>query len=193
MENLLPERGEAYLLPGLFPRAEGDELFLRLQREVPWRQEPIRIFGREVMQPRLTAWYAGPGVRYGYSGIELRGEPWSPLLLGIKARAEEVSGQAFNGALLNYYRDGQDSMGWHRDDEPGLGARPVIASVNFGATRVFRMRLKADKKVIRSVPLEHGSLLLMRGEMQHAWEHALPKTARPSGPRINLTFRTLLL
>lgn len=189
--NLLPERGEALLLPELFTEGESAELFRRLQEEVPWRQEAIRLFGREVMQPRLISWFADPGASYGYSGRTLKAEAWSELLLSLKARAEAAAATEFNGVLLNYYRNGQDSMGWHRDNEPELGPHPVIASLTFGASRRFKLRLKERKDVSREILLTPGSCLIMRGETQRHWEHSLPKVARAE-PRINLTFRRIL-
>jgi len=190
--NLLPERGEALLYPGFFAGPEAEILFRRLEKEVPWRQEAIRIFGRSVNQPRLISWFADPGAAYGYSGIRLEAAAWTPLLLEIKARVEEAAGTTFNGLLLNYYRGGQDSMGWHRDNEPELGPHPVIASVSFGAPRRFLLRRVGQKDQKVEVSLGEGSLLLMRGESQTAWEHSVPKTAKAFGPRVNLTFRKIL-
>ena len=186
--NLLPFGGEAILYPELFSKPESDELYTQLQQQTAWTQEPIKIFGRLVMQPRLTACYGEKAV--AYSGITMQIYPWTALLLDVKQRVEQIAGVAFNSVLLNYYRDGNDSMGWHRDNERELGLQPVIASVSFGAPRVFKLRTyKAHDHPI-SVPLPHGSLLLMRGDSQHIWEHSLPKSKAGEG-RINLTFRQI--
>ena len=175
---LSPERAAAYLR--------------ELETTIAWRQEPIRLFGREVMQPRLTAWYGDPGTRYGYSGLRLAPLPWTPALLDLRARVETAAAARFNCVLLNRYRHGQDSMGWHADDEPELGAAPVIASLSLGATRRFRLRPRDAQRPPHApvtLALTSGSLLLMRGPTQQYWQHAVPKTARPTAPRLNLTFR----
>ncbi|RYG51167.1 MAG: alpha-ketoglutarate-dependent dioxygenase AlkB [Chitinophagaceae bacterium] len=189
--NLLPHHGEAYLYNIFFSVQEADNMMRSLRDELPWKQEPVRIFGKELMQPRLTCWCADPGVSYSYSGITMHGEPWNPVLTVIKERVEKIAGVRFNGALLNYYRSGQDSMGWHRDNEKELGGNPVIGSVSFGGTRKFRFRDYSSKKEIIPVDLAHGSFLLMKGLTQHYWEHQLPKTTKNNLPRINITFRCL--
>lgn len=186
--NLLPFGGEAILYPDLFNTQESDDIYARLQVETTWTQEPIKIFGKLVMQPRLTACYGEKAV--AYSGITMRIQPWTSLLLDIKKKVEQTTGTKFNSVLLNYYRDGNDSMGWHRDNEHELGAQPVIASVSFGVARVFKLRTYKEHKNTISVPLPHGSLLLMRGDSQHVWEHSLPKKKIQAG-RINLTFRQI--
>ena len=163
-----------------------------LETTITWRQEPIRLFGRAVMQPRLTAWYGDPGAVYGYSGLRLAPLPWTPALVELRTQVEAAAAARFNCVLLNLYRHGQDSMGWHADDEPELGAAPVIASLSLGATRRFRLRPR-DAQCPPHPPvtleLTSGSLLLMRGPTQQYWQHAVPKTARPTAPRLNLTFR----
>ena len=189
--NLLPFEGEAFFYPALFSREESDTFYRQLLNEVNWKQEPIKIFGKEIMQPRLTAWYGEAGKRYSYSGITMEPMGWTPWLLAIKQRIESVAKVIFTGALLNQYRTGQDSMGWHRDNEKELGMNPVIGSVSFGATRKFQLRNYTNKKITRSIELTHGSFLLMQGETQHRWEHQVPKTAKDKGIRINLTFRVI--
>ena len=155
--------------------------------EIPWQQHDITLFGRTVPQPRLLAWIGdGP---YRYSGRTYAPGPWTPTLRAVKARVEATVGQRFDAVLCNRYRDGQDSMGRHSDDEPELG--PVIASVSLGAVRTFVLRHRHEPRVHR-LPLAPGSLLVMAGATQRDWTHALPKTARPVGERINLTFRTLV-
>ena len=177
-----------------FTADKSDELFASLQTDIPWKQEPIVLFGKEMMQPRLTAWVGDEGVSYTYSGITMTPHPWTPELLLIKNQIETISPVQFNSVLLNYYRDGQDSMGWHQDKEPELGPNPVIGSVSFGATRPFQLQHKRRKDVPRlDIPLSHGSFLLMQGATQHHWRHRIPKTQKPLGPRINLTFRKILL
>jgi alkylated DNA repair dioxygenase AlkB len=140
-----------------------------------------------VPQPRLTAWYGDDGKAYVYSGIINHPLPWTALLLALKAKAEGFAENAFNSVLLNYYRDGSDSVGWHADDEPELGERPVIASLSFGATRTFELRRRTTGKVTK-VPLTSGSILVMRGTTQHHWIHRVPKEPGCAS-RINLTFR----
>jgi alkylated DNA repair dioxygenase AlkB len=190
--NLLPFRGEAIYFPSLFSQNESDTFFNHLASDIQWKQEPITIFGRQVLQPRLTAWYGDSGKSYSYSGITMQPHTWTGDLLQIKQRIEAVSATCFTSALLNYYRNGQDSMGWHRDNEKELGINPVIGSVSFGAARTFQLRNYADKSVIRSIELTHGSFLLMRGETQHFWEHRVPKTSKINTARINITFRVIL-
>jgi len=185
--NLLPIYGEVYYFPSFFKESHADLYFEQLSREVNWKQEPIKIFGKTLMQPRLTAWFGSKD--YSYSGITMHAAPFNRTLLKIKDKIESASGENFNSALLNLYRDGQDSMGWHRDNEKELGLNPVIASLSLGATRQFRLRNYKDKKTVVSTELENGSLLLMRGETQHYWEHSLSKTSTIKGPRINITFR----
>lgn len=180
------------LFEQFFSPAEADRLYQALGTGIRWQQDRITVYGRSFDQPRLTAWYGEPGKSYAYSGIRLRPHAWTPELRAIRRRIEEETREEFSSVLLNLYRTGRDSVSWHRDDEPELGRDPVIASVSFGATRVFRMRHATRRDLQRiDIPLGHGSLLLMRGSTQHHWEHAVPKTARPVGPRINLTFRRI--
>ncbi len=190
-ENILPEAGEVFLYPGFFNATESRHYMAQLLQDVPWKQEPITIFGKTVLQPRLTAWYGDEGTTYSYSGITMPSRKWLPVLEEIKARIEAVSGVCFTGVLLNLYRDGQDSMGWHRDNEKELGINPVIGSVSFGAERVFQFRRYAQKDAKISLTLTNGSFLLMQGATQHNWEHCLPKRAGVAGMRMNLTFRVV--
>ncbi len=189
--NILPKDGEVFFFPHVFTKEESDLYLDELQREIAWKQEPITLYGRTVMQPRLTAWYGDPGKVYSYSGITMQPHEWSPALLKIKQRIETVSPVIFNSALLNLYRHQHDSMGWHRDNEKELGINPVIGSVSFGATRTFQFRHYTDKNLKRSLELTHGSLLLMQGNTQHHWEHSLPKRAKEIGVRVNITFRVI--
>jgi alkylated DNA repair dioxygenase AlkB len=150
------------------------------------------MFGREVTAPRLTAWFGDPHASYVYSGVRHDPVPWTPTLADLRARVERATEHAFNSVLLNFYRDGEDSVSWHSDDEPELGAQPVIASLSLGATRVFQLKHKRRADLARvDIELSHGSLLLMSGNCQSHWKHQIPKRrgrTRP-GPRINLTFR----
>ena len=186
--NILPFGGAAILFEKLFTQQESDDIYNELVAHIEWKQEPIKMFGKMVMQPRLTACYGEKSV--AYSGITMEVYSWTKELLVIKARVEEQTETRFNSVLLNYYRDGNDSMGWHRDNERELGESPTIASVSFGATRKFQMRTYKDKSDLVSVGLTPGSLLLMQGESQHVWEHCLPKT-KHAGGRVNLTFRSI--
>lgn len=187
--NLQLIDGSTCYLPGVIASRDADRLFETLRAEVTWRQEEIFLFGRRRPVPRLVAWHGDSGAEYRYSGVLHVPEPWSPTLQHVRLAVEELAGQRFNSVLLNLYRDGRDGMGWHSDDETELGPNPVIASVSLGATRHFRMRHKRHKGEALGIDLEHGSVLLMQGATQHHWVHALPKTRRPSGERINLTFR----
>ncbi|WP_316842300.1 alpha-ketoglutarate-dependent dioxygenase AlkB family protein [Pedobacter gandavensis] len=190
--NLLPIPGEALFLPDFFGEEESKVFFEELTVGVAWKQEPIQIFGKTVLQPRFTAFHGDPGLSYSYSGITMNAVPWTPALLEIKNRIEERYKVKFNVCLLNHYRDGNDSMGWHRDNEKSLGRYPFIASVSFGAHRIFQFRRYKEKLPIISIDLSPGSVLIMKGETQHYWEHQLPKTLKVTEPRINLTFRLIL-
>ncbi len=190
--NLLPFQGEVTFHPDFFALAESDGFFNSLQEGLAWQQEPIWMFGKQILQPRLTALYGDPKVRYGYSGIAMEALPFTEVLEKIKIRLQEFTNQEFTHVLCNFYRDGQDSMGWHRDNEPVLGKNPTIASLTFGATRSFQLRPYGKKEPKLNLELSHGRLLLMGGESQHFWEHQLPKTKKVLAPRINLTFRKLI-
>lgn len=186
----LPDADLALLAHWLAP-ACADLWFRQLLEQTPWQQPRVRLYGREYPVPRLLAWYGDAGASYRYSGLTHQPLPWTPLLAQIRARVVEAVGQPLNGVLLNYYRDGQDSMGWHSDDEPELGANPLIASLNLGATRRFDLRRKGQGRTEHSIWLEPGSLLVMRGPTQHHWQHQVAKTRSPCAPRLNLTFRLI--
>ena len=192
MQHLPIQDGTLAYAPAFFSSTESDRLLQGLVRDTPWRQDKIRLYGKEHDQPRLTAWYGDPGKSYTYSGLRLEPLLWTPLLLEIKGRVEEEAQVSFNSVLLNYYRSGQDSMGWHSDDEPELGQNPVIASVTFGGSRRFDLKHKFRPEVEKvSLELGHGSLLIMAGPTQHFWKHQIAKTARQVEPRLNLTFRVI--
>lgn len=169
-----------------------ETMLAKLISETVWRQESVKIYGKEYQQPRLVALYGDSGKKYDYSGISLRPLPWTNLLLEVKRRVEECADESFNAVFLNLYRDHNDSMGFHSDDEKELGREPTIVSVTFGATRVFRMKHKFRSDVpIQKIPLSSGTVLLMKGKTQHFWKHGINKQTEPCGPRVNLTFRTI--
>jgi alkylated DNA repair dioxygenase AlkB len=169
------------------------ELWNELETQLPWKQEPIIIFGKEVMQPRLTCWCGKPEAIIRYSGINMMPVPYSPLLKELNEKLSNYLEKNFNGVLLNYYRDGNDSMGWHSDDEAYQGKNPTIASISLGAQRTFQLKPKQETgEGTYRLPLSNGSLLVMSGETQTHYKHQVPKTKMPLGPRINLTFRTIL-
>ena len=179
------------LVHGFLDRHLADRAFVTLERDTNWVRERIHIGGREVEVPRLVAWHGDPGSVYVYSGVRHEPEPLSPLLSELRGRVEQQLRRPFNSVLLNLYRDGTQSVGWHSDDEPGLGERPTIASLSLGAERPFQMK-HLDPAVPRlSVPLPHGSLFVMGGDAQRCWRHQLPKRVGRNAPgaRINLTFR----
>ncbi len=191
--------------PQWLPPAEADALMRTLLEAIPWQTHRIRLFGREVDSPRLSCWIGDPGAAYAYSGARFEPHPWPPGLQPIRRRVAAACDTDFNSVLANLYRDGRDAMGWHRDDERELGPCPVIASLSLGATRRFLLKPVArvagaaaesrrrgdDGDARTGLDLDHGSLLLMGGETQRHYRHALPRTARPVGPRINLTFRRI--
>ncbi|WP_236585489.1 alpha-ketoglutarate-dependent dioxygenase AlkB [Dyella sp. EPa41] len=171
--------------------AEADALLAGLRAAIPWEVHRIRIYGREVDSPRLSCWIGDPDATYVYSRTRFEPRPWQPALAVLRSRVEKACGSRFNSVLANLYRSGQDSMGWHSDDEPELGERPVIASLSLGAERRFRLkpRQAGTREDTRVITLGHGSLLRMAGDAQRLYVHDLPKTSAAVGPRINLTFR----
>ncbi len=170
---------------------EDVDYFSLVKEEINWQEKEITLFGKKIMQPRLVAFYGNEGVAYKYSGQIMQAELWSSLLVSIKNKVEKVTKASFNSCLLNYYRDGNDSMGWHQDNEKELGNNPTIASVSFGATRVFKLK-HISRDVKMDILLSDKSLLLMSGATQHYYKHAIPKTKKAVKPRINLTFRTIV-
>lgn len=176
--------------PDFFSKERADAFFEEIYHATSWKQEKIKLYGKPVNLPRLTAWHGDPGAEYKYSGITVKPAPWIPALLQIKREIEGASGAAFNSVLLNLYRDGRDSVAWHSDDEPELGRDPAIGSVSFGGTRSFQFRHK-DRGMRQEIALTHGSYLLMKGPTQHRWLHQVPKETKACEPRINLTFRMI--
>lgn len=180
------------LAPAWLSPTHADALFAALHAAIPWEIHRIRLFGRQVDSPRLSCWIGDADAAYTYSGVRFEPRPWPPALLPIRARLARELDVDFNSVLANLYRDGRDSMGWHSDAEAELGPRPVIASLSLGAVRRFVLKSRADPALKHALELPHGSLLLMRGDTQRHYRHALPRTARPVGPRINLTFRRVV-
>ena len=179
---------------GFYRQPQTGRLLQALLRELAWRQETIRIQGRPCLQPRLSAWYGDAGARYTYSGTTFEPHPWTDTLLRIRADIEALSGHRFNSVLCNLYRNERDSVGWHSDNEAEFGPRPVIASLSLGETRIFKFRHKRRQEQKRiALELTDGSLLIMAGDTQQHWQHAVEKERRPCGPRINLTFRNIVL
>lgn len=175
--------------PGWLGVAAAARLFATLRDAVPWEVHRIRLFGREHASPRLSCWIGDPAAVYRYSGTRFAPHPWLPELAALRERLRAELGAPFNSVLANLYRDGRDAMGWHSDDESELGPAPVIASVSLGTPRRFALKHRRDPALRHALVLEPGSLLVMAGATQRHWKHALPRTAKPVGARINLTFR----
>lgn len=168
-----------------------DDVFRRLIAETSWEQRDIVLFGKSHQEPRLSAWHSEPHISYTYSGVLRTPQPWTPLLTELRNKCAAMSGATFNSVLANLYRDGNDGVGWHADNEASNGREPTIASLSFGASRRFDLRHRESKKTVR-VQLDPGSLLIMSGLSQHCWVHQLPRTRRVTDPRINLTFRRVV-
>ena len=188
----LPD-AELHYRPQFFPKPTADRLLQELMEKIEWTQNKIRFYGKESLVPRLEAWYGDPGKSYAYSGIQMNPKPWTKELVEIKEAIEKEARVPFNSVLINYYRDGKDRVAWHSDDEKELGQPPIIGSVSLGAERKFKLRHKKYKEngLKTEIMLQHGSFLLMKGPTQHHWMHEIPRTAKPIGPRINLTFRII--
>ncbi len=191
LNNLLVKDGEVFYFSLFFSKTESDTFLELLFQEIPWKHEPIKIFGKQVLQPRLTAWIGDPGLDYSYSGIKMQPSPWTTGLSEIKRKVEKHLGLKFNSALLNQYRNQSDGVGWHSDNEKELGIDPIIASVSLGESREFQFKHRSDGNLKASVLLQHGSLLLMQGKTQHYWIHSIPKRRQAMLPRINITFRQI--
>jgi alkylated DNA repair dioxygenase AlkB len=179
-----------------FTPAQADDLLQNLLSAIPWHQAQLKIAGRTIPVPRLQCWMGDKQSLYGYSGMRLTPEPWNAVVQTIRTRVQDLAGVEFNSVLLNYYRDGQDSVSWHADDEPELGTDPVIGSVSFGAERPFQLKPKFNRpnsprsESLRMM-LHHGSLLVMDKGTQRYWQHQLPKLPGLKLPRVNLTFRQI--
>ena len=199
MQTLFPEEeitfdlidAQVSYVPAFIGFEEANELFEKLLLQLNWQQDDIIVFGKKYQQPRLTALYGNDGKSYSYSSLTMFHNKWDSLLTYIKEKVEDFMKVKFTTVLLNYYRDGNDSNGWHADNEKELGKNPIIASISFGAKRVFQMKHNSIKEQKFKIELEHGSLLIMKGTTQHFWKHQIPKSTKNVGPRINLTFRII--
>ena len=189
--NLAPFDGELYLIKRFYRLPESDHLFATLQSGLAWQEEAIFIFGKWVKVPRMICWYGDPDAYYRYSGVNHQPRPWTTELQSIRKKVEQQCRCAFNSVLANLYRDGNDSMGCHADDEKELGLNPVIASLSLGDERLFKLHHKKRKEIL-DIILGHGDLLVMAGSLQNHWMHSVPKTKKIKTPRINLTFRKIL-
>ncbi len=178
--------------PAWIPSADADRWLARLLAEVPWKQEHITVFGRRHAMPRLSCWMADPGCDYRYSDLQNVVEPWCATAVELRERVSVELGCRFNSLLLNLYRDGRDSMGWHADDERELDPTAPIASLSLGAARTFRFRSRSpDGPGPVALELGHGELVVMDAPTQEHWQHALPRRLRVRSPRVNLTFRVV--
>ena len=178
--------------PNFLNTKEADLYLEQLTKETHWRNDPITVFGKTYPQPRITSLHGHTTDSYGYSGIVMQPNPMRKPLLDIEQKLQAFTKETFTTVLLNLYRDGQDSNGWHADNEKELGVNPVIASVRLGSSRYFHLKHNSYKSQRLKLELTHGSILLMEGATQHFWKHQIAKTAKKVGPRINLTFRKVL-
>lgn len=176
---------------GFFSSVEANDLLINCIAGLPWESMKIKMFGKEVLIPRLQCWVGDEGCEYSYSGKKLNRQPWTPELLMIKEKISQHANLNFNSVLVNFYRDGQDSMGWHADDEPELGKNPTIAALSFGGERDLVFRNILSKETL-SIPQPHGALIIIDGQTQQYWQHAIKKTKKVISPRINLTFRNIM-
>lgn len=186
--ELLPYDGSAVLHEWVLGDRSWTSIMATLTEVVPWESHTIRMFGKEYPQPRLVAWFGDPGSEYSYSGLAMTVRPWVPVVQELREIAESYAGVTFNSVLINLYRNGDDKVSWHRDNEPELGSTPTIASMSLGVTRRFKFR-HLDSKEVVPVDLAPGSLVVMSGLSQTCWEHEVPRQAAVTEPRINLTFR----
>lgn len=186
--ELLPFDGSALLREGMLDPTTADAAFAELLATNEWESHELVVFGAKHSEPRLSTWHALDGTSYTYSGLTREARPFTPLLDRLRILCEDVSGARFNAVLVNLYRDGNDAVGWHADDEPENGTEPTIASVSLGATRRFDFRHRESGTTV-SADLEHGSVVVMSGLSQECWMHRIARTKSPVGQRINLTFR----
>ncbi|QWX84448.1 alpha-ketoglutarate-dependent dioxygenase AlkB [Cellulophaga sp. HaHaR_3_176] len=186
----LPDSDIIYV-PNFFSKNEASNYFKVLRKTIHWQHDKIKVFGKTYDQPRLTALYANNTKPYSYSNITMQPNIFTENLVAIKDKVEKKVKVEFTSCLLNLYRNGKDSNGWHADNEKELGINPIIASVTFGQERFFHLKHRTNKDLKLKILLEHGSLLIMKGATQHNWLHQIPKTAKPIQERINLTFRVI--
>ncbi len=185
----LPD-GRCTLVPGFLDNEDDHAIYEHLLAHTPWSQDRVRVYGKQHLAPRMSCWMADAGLSYHYSNMTLQPTPWLPRVLELAKTIGRIAEVDFNSALLNHYRSGQDSNGWHADNEPELGPDPIVASLSLGAARDFRLRHNVSRQT-HSIRLEHGSLLIMHEGMQTHWQHCVPKRAQADS-RINLTFRRIV-
>ena len=191
IKNILPKDGVVYYHPEIINEASSVNLMNVLQESLLWESDRLIMFGQVITTRRKVSWVGDQNCSYTYSGIKKNPQAWTPELLLIKAMLEKIAGSEFNSCLLNLYHDGNDSMGWHSDDEKELDGKATIASLSLGASRKFSFRNRKDKTTI-SLLLENGSALIMQAPTQEYWQHSLLKTKAITAPRINLTFRKII-
>ncbi|MDA9554670.1 alpha-ketoglutarate-dependent dioxygenase AlkB [Pelobium sp.] len=189
--NILPFDGVVQYQGVIFNHQQIQQYFNHLINDIEWKNDEVKIFGKQFITKRKVAWYADDQLEYIYSNRKKEGLIWTDVLLDLKRKVEELTNESYNSCLLNLYHDGDEGMGWHSDDEKSIVPYSAIASLSFGATRKFSLKHKKTKQTV-SIQLESGSLLLMKGETQVNWLHSLPKTKKIKTPRINLTFRKMI-
>lgn len=189
-ENLLPKDGIAIYHGVVFNEKEAKQIFKELCESIPWKQDEVVMFGKKIMTKRKVAWYADAGITYTYAGVKKSGLQWTESLLRIKQKVEVINGARYNACLLNLYHEGDEGMGWHRDNEKEIVAESSIASVSLGAARKFAFKHATTNERLEII-LANGSLLDMKGAIQQYWYHSLPKTKKVKQMRINLTFRLM--
>ena len=193
-EKHILQDGEVWIMRNFLSTDDASRFFKIINDTINWKQEEITFYGKTYPVPRKTAWYGYEGFNYTYSGISCNPDPWTKELLEIKRNIESfLPGEDFNSVLLNLYRDGNDKVSWHADDEKGLGNNPTIASLSLGATRHFDLKHKVNHELKMRIDLTPGSLVVMSGELQHHWLHQIPVQKKIIEARINLTFRTIKL
>jgi alkylated DNA repair dioxygenase AlkB len=189
-ENLLPKDGVAIYYGVVFNEKEANQMCKELLDTIPWKQDEVVLFGKKIITKRKVAWYADAGITYTYAGVKKLGLQWTDTLFEIKQKVEAITGATYNACLLNLYHEGEEGMGWHRDNEKEIIPESSIASLSFGAVRKFAFKHTTTNERL-DIELENGSLLDMKGAIQGYWYHALPKTTRIKQLRINLTFRLM--
>ena len=190
--NMLPYEGEVIYEGSIFNRKQITSYYQNLLHQIPWQNDEAIIFGKHHITKRKVAWYGDKAYSYTYSGVTKQAHLWTPELLQLKQKVEEISSTTYNSCLLNLYHDGTEGMGWHSDAEKTLIENGTIASITFGAERKFSFKHKVTRQRV-DILLENGSLLLMKGTTQKKWLHRLPPTKKVFSPRINLTFRTVII
>lgn len=182
-------KGQADYFPSFITLKQASILYQHVVNHVTWQCHTIRLFGKTYLQPRLIAWMSDKGINYTYSKTRLVSSPWDNQIFHLKETIEAATKETYNAVLINYYRDGQDSMGWHADNEKEIHPNSTIASISLGGERMFHLRDLQDKANKKKILLQHGSLLTMDRTLQDHWEHQIPKTKKRIEGRINLTFR----